>query len=263
MRTSPAFAVAAALAAGCAPALRAPKPLPGAAAPERTEALLAEAGRAFARRGEPGEAARALEGYRAAAASDPTRVEGLLGALRTLDFLVAREREAAVRARLAAEAVELGQLCGRQAPREPECDYRLAIALGQQARERTATARDALPRMVKLLKGAAVAAPRLDRGGPHRVLALLLVRAPGWPLGPGDPEQALREAEAAVAVAPDAPENQLALAEALAANGRAEEARNAWTRAEALAGEAAARGDPDAPRWREEAARALAQGGTS
>jgi hypothetical protein len=113
--------------------------------------------------------------------------------------------------------------------------------------------------MVTLLREAIAADPRLDEAGPHRVLALVLLRAPAWPVGPGDPEQALKEAQAAAGLFPDAAENQLALGQALAANDRAPEARAAFSRAITLADRAAAEGDPDAPRWRDEARAALAK----
>jgi tetratricopeptide (TPR) repeat protein len=115
--------------------------------------------------------------------------------------------------------------------------------------------------MVALLHEAIASDPRLDRAGPHRVLALVLLRAPGWPVGPGDPEEALREAEKAVALFPDDAENQLALGEALDKNGRAKDARAAWEKAAALAEKEAAGGDPDAARVRDEARSALAKGG--
>jgi tetratricopeptide (TPR) repeat protein len=114
--------------------------------------------------------------------------------------------------------------------------------------------------MVILLREAIAADPRTDNAGPHRVLALVLLRAPGWPAGPGDQEEALHEARAAAGLFPDAAENQLALGEALAVNGRAAEARAAYERAAALAGRDAATGDPEAARWREEALAALARG---
>jgi tetratricopeptide (TPR) repeat protein len=115
--------------------------------------------------------------------------------------------------------------------------------------------------MVKLLREAIAADPRLDRAGPHRVLALVLLKAPAWPVGPGDPEQALREARAAVDLFPGAPENQLALGEALAANDRSDDARAALERAAALAERDVAAGDPEAPRWRDDARAALKRGG--
>jgi tetratricopeptide (TPR) repeat protein len=260
-----AAAIACATAAGlaCAPALREPPPLKPPAAPApgvSADDLLRRADAAWARRAEPGQAEAAQELYLQAASADERRADGLLGAMRAAAYRVEREKDGAARERLAVEEVQLGQWCQRRAPDDPACKYRLAIGLGQQARERTSSAKDALERMVKLLREAAAAAPRLDRAGPHRVLALVLLRAPGWPLGPGDPEQALREAQAAVDLFPGAPDNQLALGEALAKNDRAAEARAAFEKAAALADRDAA-ADPDAARWRDEARDALAKGG--
>lgn len=257
---------AAALALSCAPALREPAPLP-AAPPGTSRAtagdLLRRADEAWARRGDPAQAREAQELYLEAASADERRVEGLLGAMRAASFRVERERDKAERERLAAEAVQLGQWCQRRAPPDAACAYRLAIALGQQARDRTSTAKDALEKMVKLLREAIAKDPRLDQAGPHRVLALVLLKAPGWPLGPGDPEQALREARAAASLFPDAAVNQLALGDALAGNDQAGEARAAWERAAALAAKDAAAGDPDAARWRDEARADLARGDRS
>lgn len=263
MTRAGAIAAAIAAALGCAPALREPPPLsrPPAATAGSAGELLHEADAAWARRAEPDQARAAQELYLQAASADESRVEGLLGAMRAAAFRAERERDRAAREKLAVEGVQLGQWCERRAPADAACKYRLAIALGQQARERTSTAKDALGRMVGLLREAIAADPRLDRAGPHRVLALVLLRAPGWPLGPGDPEQALREAQAAVALFPDVAENQLALGEALAKNERAGEARGAFERAETLAAKGEAAGDPDAARWREEARAALAKGG--
>jgi tetratricopeptide (TPR) repeat protein len=264
-RGARAAALAGALVA-CAPAMRElPPPAPAAPPAARASAdeLLRDAEAAWRRRAEPDEARRAQELYLEAAAADPSRVDGLLGAMRAAGFRVERERDGDARAKLAVEEVRLGQECRRRAPEDPACAYRLAIALGQQARERTSTAQDALKRMVDLLRAAAAADPRLDRAGPHRVLALVLLRAPGWPLGPGDPEAALGEARAAAGLFPDDAENQLALGEALARNDRADEARAAYERAAALAERAAAAGEPEAARWRDQAKAALARGGES
>jgi tetratricopeptide (TPR) repeat protein len=126
------------------------------------------------------------------------------------------------------------------------------LALGQQARERQ------LMRCRESCRCSVIAdAPRLDNAGGHRVLALLLLRAPGWPTGPGDPEAGLEHARKADELAPDHPENLLALGEALAATGNPDAARLAYQRAGALAKVRAAGGDPDAAGWAESAARAL------
>ena len=55
----------------------------------------------------------------------------------------------------------------------------------------------------------------LDHGGPHRVVAMVYRRGPGWPTGPGAPDEGLIEAGRAVKIAPEYPPNQLCLAEAL------------------------------------------------
>jgi len=203
---------------GCAPALRAPPAATGEAAD--SAALAAEA-RALVRR-------------------------------------IEREPSGARRAELAAEAVAAGQRCDQAAPATPACDYALALALGVQARERPTTLREGLAQMALRLRRAAAHEPRLDRGGPDRVLAILLVRAPGWPLGPGDPEDGLAAARRAVALDPDHAPNQLALAEALIASGEAGAGRTAARRAAELAEAARASGDPDADGWLREA-RALAR----
>ncbi len=245
----------------CARALTEPSPIatyaPGHADGRSASELVAAADAAWARRGEPGNAERAQGLYLDAAVVDAHRTDALLGAMRAITFRIEHEA-GAPRGELAKTAVALGQWCQRRAPAQPECDYRLAIALGQQARERPSTGKDAMGRMVSLLERAIAAAPRLDDAGPHRVLALLLLRAPAWPVGPGDPEAALGHAVAAVRLAPRAASNQLVLGEALAANGRSAEARTAYTTALALATRAARTGSPDAARWQAQARSRLA-----
>jgi len=256
-------ALALLLSGGCAAALREPPPVeklaPAAPLGAGATALLSQADAAWALRADPAQALRAERLYLAAAAADDRRVEGLLGAMRAQAARLEREPDGAARAELATAAVQAGQWCQRRAPGSPACDYALAIAIGQQARERPSTAADGLARMVELLRGAARADPALDGGGPHRVLALLLLRAPGWPAGPGDPEEALAEARRAAAVAPDHPHNQLVLAEALSRNGQGAEGRLAYQRALSLAEEASRRGVPEAATWAAEARAGMAR----
>jgi tetratricopeptide (TPR) repeat protein len=253
---------------GCAPALREPPPVAdlGRAAPSASietpaasgvDRVLAEAGAAWARRPDAAAVNNALGLYLAAARADETRVDGLLGAAGATAWLIEHEPDGERRAELATQAVQACQWCVRRAPTSVDCRYRLALALGQQARERRSTGYDALPRIVSLLEGVIADAPRLDNAGGHRVLALLLLRAPGWPTGPGDPEAGLEHARKADELAPDSPENLLALGEALAATGNPDAARLAYQRAEALAKARAAEGDPDAAGWAESASRAL------
>lgn len=146
-----------------------------------------------------------------------------------------------------------GESCDEGGRSTPACDYALAIALGLQARDHPSTARGGLAQMVLLLRRAARSEPDLDHAGPDRVLALVLLRAPGWPLGPGDPEEALVVARRAAARFPNYAPNQLALSEALAANGEPGPSREAARRALALAEAAGEAGVPEARDWVREA----------
>ena len=120
------------------------------------------------------------------------------------------------------------------------------------------TADNGLKTMVPALRRAIAKDPEYDEAGPDRVMALVLIRAPGWPVGPGDPEAALEHAEKAVALRPEYPPNVLALAEALAANKDREQARATYIKGKQLAAVAREAGDPDAPIWIVEADQALA-----
>ncbi len=242
--------------AACTPALREPPPIataPGGPAAKDAPELMRRADEAWRRRADPAQASRAQELYLQAASADERDAAPLLGAMRAMAFRIERERDGGARAALATREVELGQWCQRRAPSDPACDYRLALALGQQARERPATARDGLARMVTLLRRVIAANPSLDSAGAHRTLALVLLRAPAWPLGPGDPEAGLEEARKAAALFPEVAGNQLALGEALGKNGQPEAAGAAYQRALALANAEVAAGDPDGERTRAEA----------
>jgi hypothetical protein len=232
----------------CSSALNEPAPVSSFAQNHnnhnRTPAeLIHDADAAWARRGEPGQAGTAQALYLQAANADEHDATSLIGAMRAITFRIEHER-GVPKADFAKEGVQLGQWCQRRAPTNPECDYRLAIALGQQAREMPSTGMDAIGKMVDLLTRTIAAAPRLDSAGPHRVLALIYLRAPSWPVGPGDADLGLREARAAVAAFPDAPQNQLALGEALLATGARDQALAAYRRAFATA--STAHGDPEA-----------------
>ena len=67
------------------------------------------------------------------------------------------------------------------------------------------------------------------------MLALVYLRAPGWPVGLGDEVLGLENAHRAVEVDPEFPDNQLTLAEALAETGDHKAARAALERGKSLA----------------------------
>ena len=248
-------------AAGCAHALKEPPSLAALAkgsapgTPADVNSLLNAADRAYARRPATSDVRESSRIYLQAAAADPARAEGLIGAARTLVWLADHETDPAARERAATEAVQAAQWCCRIAPERAACQYWLGAGLGVQARERPSTGLSALPKIEEAFKKAAAAEPGLDDGGPDRALALLYLRAPGWPTGPGDPDLGLDHARRALALSPDYPPNHLALGEALAATGDAAGCASARTKALELAkkNREASNPDPDADEWVREA----------
>ena len=222
---------------GCAAALSEPPPLSELTGTRpddtvRIDRLLAEAERRFAR--------REVEAVR-----------------RSADLWLQEQKEARLAA--AVSAVQSAQWCERIAPDDPSCIYYLALALGVQARERRSTGHDALKEMVERLEHLIEHAPVLDHAGPHRVLALVLLRSPGWPSGPGDSELGLEHAVNAVHIDPDYPPNQLCFGEALAATGSRDESFRAYERGANLARAWMESGEIDAKQWLAEAEQALAR----
>jgi hypothetical protein len=67
-------------------------------------------------------------------------VDGLLGAARAAAWIIEHDTNEQRRGRLATEAVQACQSCVQRAPADISCKYRLALALGQQAREHLTTA---------------------------------------------------------------------------------------------------------------------------
>lgn len=144
------------------------------------------------------------------------------------------EADAKVREQLAADAAGNAQACLARAPQDAACLYYHAIALGLEARAHPLRAGEVLKSMLDALNGAEAADAQIDEAGPARVRALVLVKAPAWPLGPGDAEAGLASARRAVSLKPQYPPNVLALAEALAKTGDNRDAREAYGRAREL-----------------------------
>jgi hypothetical protein len=165
------------------------------------------------------------------------------------------EPEARIRAQLAEAAQRDAAACIQAAPQAAACLFGRGVALGLEAKEHPTRAPTLLTDMLESLARAEVADPYYDDAGPARVQALVLIRAPGWPLGPGDPERGLAAALRAAALRPAYPPNLLALAEAQSKTGAMNDARASYMRARDAAGklpDSAARAD-----WLREAERGL------
>ena len=168
------------------------------------------------------------------------------------------ETDSARRNQLAADALGSAQACLARAPQEAACLYSHAIALGLQARAHPLQANDALKSMLEALGAAEAADAAYDQAGPARVKALVLIKAPAWPLGPGDAEAGLTSARRAVELRPQYPPNVLALAEALAKNGDTHGAEDAYRHARELSQALPPSRDRDD--WLREADQALGRG---
>jgi tetratricopeptide (TPR) repeat protein len=241
------------LSAGCAAALKEPPPISAlqhdAIGTTSANALLQEASEEYEKRPDAAAVRRAEGLCLKAAQADEAGTDGLVCSIRAKAWLAEREKDASARTDLAVSAVQAGQWCLRRDPGSPACKFWLGVALGLQARDRPVTAEDGLKRMAQLLRDVVKDAPLLDEAGPERVLSLLLARAPGWPIGPGDVEEALVLARKAVELRPDYPPNQVALGEALLKNDDRAKALEALARAIDLAGRGTFASDPDAPSW--------------
>ena len=140
----------------------------------------------------------------------------------------------AVRAQLAAAAAGSAQACLDRAPEAAACLYSYALALGLEAQAHPLHANETLKAMLDALGRAEAADPEYDQAGPARVKALVLIRAPGWPLGPGDADLGLAAARRAVSLRPEYPPNVLALADALGKTGDTRGAKETYLRAQSL-----------------------------
>jgi len=163
--------------------------------------------------------------------SAPTSVEGLAAAIQSDAARSDKAPDGSARAQLAAEASAYAQACLAKAPQAAGCLYGSGLAYGLEARAHPGSATESLKAMLDALSKADAADPNYDQAGPARVRAQVLLRAPGWPLGPGDPDSGLTSARRAVELRPQYPPNLLVLGEALAKTGDATGAHDAYTQA--------------------------------
>jgi hypothetical protein len=185
----------------------------------------------------------------------PRSAADLAAAINSAAARTDAEPDSKVRVQLAAQAVSDADACMAHDPQAAACLFGRAVARGLNARAHPAHAGEILSSMLEDLARAETADSNYDEAGPARVRALVLIRAPGWPLGPGDPEAGLVAARRAVALQPLYPPNLLALAEALSKNGDDSAARESYARAHDAAQALPAAADRD--QWLREADKGL------
>jgi hypothetical protein len=188
-------------------------------------------------------------------AGAPTTVEGLAAAIDADSQRSDHASDGKAREQLADEASGYADACLAKAPTAAACLYGRGLALGLEARAHPTRAGELLKSMLDSLNSADAADPNYDNAGPSRVRALVLIRAPGWPLGPGDADAGLVSARRAVEFRPRYPPNLLALAEALSKTGDAASARETYAKARDAA--QALPETPDRDGWLREADQGL------
>jgi len=99
-----------------------------------------------------------------------------------------RERQKA----LASEGARWGEIgFSLGGYKDAELAYYYAMNLGLAVQDNPLLALKNISRIEEKLRDAIRLDPSVDMGGPVRVLAMLYLKAPPWPQGPGDPDKAL------------------------------------------------------------------------
>jgi tetratricopeptide (TPR) repeat protein len=172
-------------------------------------------------------------------------------------FLLGDEAEAEGdkprRAKFAHKGEEYAKRAIAAGPQRAEGHYLRAIHLGFIASTKSIGALELLPEMAREAKEAIALDEKIDHAGPHRLLGVLLLRAPAWPTSLGDVDEGLSEMQKAVALAGDWPGNRLYYAEALIANDKRAEAKPELERV--LAVQPNPEWNRELGRWRGEAER--------
>jgi tetratricopeptide (TPR) repeat protein len=118
------------------------------------------------------------------------------------------------RALLAGQGISACRLAILLQPGSAAAHHYLAMNLGQLARTKLLGALKLVTEMESEFKAARQLDAHLDFAGPDRSLGLLYLQAPGWPTSIGSRTKARQHLRRAVELAPQYPENRLALLEA-------------------------------------------------
>jgi hypothetical protein len=156
----------------------------------------------------------------------------LLAAVQSDADRIDQSKDAAERMQLLAAATASAQQCLAQFPDSGACQYAQAQVQGLTARAKPLEAPALLKDMLASLTKAEARDPALDHAGPARLTAIVLLRAPPWPLGPGDVDAALTAAQRAVQRDPAYPPNLITLGQAQARSVGVPPARATFVKAQ-------------------------------
>lgn len=124
----------------------------------------------------------------------------------------------------ARHGMELAERARKMMPGRVEGHYKYAICLGLYLRENTLSGFTRVDDLITAAKRAVELDETYDRGGPHRLLALLYAEAPRF-VGPGDRDLARKHLARLIAVAGEDEENKLAAVKVHMEIGEKERAR--------------------------------------
>jgi hypothetical protein len=156
----------------------------------------------------------------------------LLAAVQSDADGIEQAKDSAQRAQLLAAATLSAQQCLALSAASAICQYAHAQVLGLTAREHPVQAVALLKQMLAELMKAEGLDPALDHAGPARLTAVVLLRAPPWPLGPGDADAALVAAQRAVQRDSSYPPNLITLAQVEAKSEQPAQARATYAKAQ-------------------------------
>lgn len=95
---------------------------------------------------------------------------------------------------------------------DPASSYYCAINIGLAVSDTIMAAMKNLSKLNRHIERALIMDPDVDEGGPLRTLGYLLIRAPAWPTGIGDPDRGMILLEQAVTLYPAYPPNHIIMA---------------------------------------------------
>ncbi len=238
------------LLAGCGPDWRQVKSGPGLSAVEQ-HTLAQQADALFAAPRSLARVQRAFTARQRLVAADKNNRDYLVEAAIVASWL-ARHQSSAPVAQLGVEyagaALELNET-------DAAAHFYRAVCLGLYTQSRTGGALTHVKQMAHHARRTVALDPKFNHAGGHRYLCRLLAQAPEFPISIGDSEAAVEHGRKAIAIAPDYPENHLALAAAYAEDEQPEQAAAQAKRMLALLAEGGYWEDSEA--WRAEAKKIL------
>jgi tetratricopeptide (TPR) repeat protein len=159
------------------------------------------------------------------------------------------------RAHFSGRGVDYAKAAIELEPKRVEGHYYSAENLGLQTTTKVIGAKFEVPSVRDAAKKAMQIDACFDRGGPGRVLGSLYAEAPPWPASIGDPDKGVEILQQSVKCAPEYPQNNLLLGNALVKAERYDDAKKQYQIV--LDAKPTPEDQHGLPRWQEKAKKGL------